>query len=57
MGYVTLTTLPMDIIYLPLTSTYHDQSAYQIGNDCAHPFQCQEEGPKLTRMNDFRLLI
>ena len=30
MGYVTLTTLPMDIIYLPLTSTYHDQSAYQI---------------------------
>jgi len=57
MGYVTLTTLPMDIIYLPLTSTYHDQSAYQIGTDYAHPFQCQEEGPMLTRMNDFRLLI
>jgi len=50
MGHVTLTTLRMDIIYLPLTSTYHDQSAYQIVTDYPHPFQCQEEGPKLTKM-------
>jgi len=46
----------MDVIYLPLTSTYHDGSAYQSGTDYPQPFQYQEEGPKLTKMNCLRLL-